>query len=156
MPPGSSLLMSISTGAPSAFARALGFQDARNGTAAKAAPTAPVSVVAAVNNWRRPLSISSLIVRFSFVDGIAALYTAIFERPEAAASMKGIPGWLRWISPWVALGLAAALAYVLLRPAPETAPAAAAPAVVDPRPDQPAAGDAAPPSQFVSYADAVD
>src|SRR5688572_31624053 len=121
IPPGSSLLMSISTGAPRAFARALGFQDARNGTAANAAPTAPVSAVAAVSSWRRPLSIASLIVRFSFVDGIAALYTAIYVQSEDAAPMPGIPGWLRWFSPWVALGLAAALEYVLLRRAAEEA-----------------------------------
>ena len=44
--------------------------------------------------------------------------------------MSGIPGWLRWISPWVALGLAGALAFVLLRPAtdePAAPPAVAAP-----------------------------
>jgi hypothetical protein len=35
---------------------------------------------------------------------------------EAAARMSGIPGWLRWVSPWVALGLAIALGIVLLRP----------------------------------------
>jgi S1-C subfamily serine protease len=73
--------------------------------------------------------------------------------------MAGIPGWLRWISPWVALGLAAALAYVLLRPAPENAPqpvappaasGATAPAV---RADAPAP---VPAPQLVSYADAVD
>ena len=75
--PGSILLMSISTGAPSALARALGFQDARNGTAANATPDDPVSVVATVRSWRLPLSIASLIGRFSFVGGIAALYTAI-------------------------------------------------------------------------------
>jgi serine protease DegS len=72
--------------------------------------------------------------------------------------MFGIPRWLRWISPWVALGLAAALAWVLLKPAPETpAPAQATPA--------PAAGAAAPEPQpkasavaprLVSFADAVD
>ncbi len=78
--------------------------------------------------------------------------------------MSGIPGWLRWISPWVALGLAAALAFVLLRPAdietaPPSAPPSAPTAAVDEkqmvavRPD---AGVATPPSQFVSYADAVD
>src|SRR5687768_12370798 len=82
--PGSSLLMSISTGAPSALARALGFQEARNGTAANATPAAPVRVVAAVKSCRRPLSIDSLIGRFSFGGGIAALYTAIAGNPCAA------------------------------------------------------------------------
>ncbi len=72
--------------------------------------------------------------------------------------MSGIPGWLRWISPWVALGLAAALAWILLRPAPE--PAAPLPAT--PPADASANGppeDTAPaaaPPRFVSYADAVD
>ena len=74
--------------------------------------------------------------------------------------MSGIKGWLRWISPWVALGLAAALAFVLFRPTPEEkvpppAPSAAVEtnATAAARPDAPAA---TPPSQFVSYADAVD
>ncbi len=77
--------------------------------------------------------------------------------------MSGIPGWLRWISPWVALGLAAALAFVLLRPAPE----AAAPVVSQPAPTEtpapvlegapgPQATGAQPARPFVSYADAVD
>jgi serine protease DegS len=77
--------------------------------------------------------------------------------------MSGIPGWLRWISPWVALGLAAALAFVLLRPAPE----AAAPGESPPAPTEtPAslpegatgsqAAVALPARPFVSYADAVD
>jgi serine protease DegS len=72
--------------------------------------------------------------------------------------MSGIPGWLRWISPWVALGLAAALAYVLLRPAPESSAPPAAPLATEPGepPASPAPDDAAPRSQFVSYADAVD
>jgi S1-C subfamily serine protease len=92
----------------------------------------------------------SLIGRFSFVAGFVALYTAMF----------GVPGWLRWISPWVALGLAAALAWVLLRPAPEPPAPAPAPApsaaaaqqvVAEPEP-QPA--DV--PSRFLSFADAVD
>jgi S1-C subfamily serine protease len=70
--------------------------------------------------------------------------------------MRGFPGWLRWISPWVALGLAAALAFVLLRPAPVDAPAAPPPDVAEiPEPaTAPAAAVTA--SQFVSYADAVD
>jgi len=85
---------------------------------------------------------------FSFVAGFDALYTA----------MLGVPGWLRWISPWVALGLAAALAWVLLRPAPQaTAPARTPPAadVREPAPE-PEPQPAAAPTQFVSYADAVD
>ena len=73
--------------------------------------------------------------------------------------MSGIPGWLRWISPWVALGLAGALAFVLLRPATEEPSTTAAqgptaetrePATA--QPETPATA----PSQFVSYADAVD
>jgi serine protease DegS len=73
--------------------------------------------------------------------------------------MSGIPGWLRWMSPWVALGLAAALAWVLLKPAPDiaqpaTTPPASAGATGGTGPQ--GAQDAPPPSQFVSYADAVD
>src|SRR6188508_494852 len=156
MPPGSSLLMSISTGAPSAFARALGFQDERNGTAAKATPTAPVSVVAAVRSCRRPLSIASVIARFSFVGGIDALYTAVHVRPEADAAMSGMSGWLRWISPWIALGLAAALAFVLLRPAPEAVATAPAPPLPVPGPAPEPSDAPAHATEFVSYADAVD
>jgi len=68
--------------------------------------------------------------------------------------MSGIPGWLRWISPWVALGLAVALGWILLRPAPEApapppAPPPADTSVVVPIPE-------AAPARFVSYADAVD
>jgi len=76
--------------------------------------------------------------------------------------MSGIPGWLRWISPWVALGLAAALAIVLLRPepdeaAPATAPPAPAAAPADPADNaSPAEAAPAPQPQLVSYADAVD
>jgi hypothetical protein len=51
--PGSSRLMSTTTGAPKALARSLGFSDARNGTAAKPAPTAPTTVVVSVRNLRR-------------------------------------------------------------------------------------------------------
>ena len=54
MAPGSSLLTSISIGAPSALARALGFQLARNGVAANTTPTAPVSAVADTSRRRRP------------------------------------------------------------------------------------------------------
>jgi len=72
--------------------------------------------------------------------------------------MSGMPGWLRWISPWVALGLAAALAWVLLWPTtdatapPQTTPAADA-SEAAPAPE-PITADA--PNQFVSFADAVD
>ncbi len=75
--------------------------------------------------------------------------------------MSRLWGWLRWVSPWIALGLAAALAIVLLRPAnvdsgvtasaapsDVTKPAAAAPDEAAPAPA------AAPPP--ASYADAVD
>lgn len=77
--------------------------------------------------------------------------------------MSVMPGWLRWISPWVALGLAVALAFVLLRPAPEAAAPAASPPAPSETPaiapdgaagSQTAATPPAPP--FVSYADAVD
>jgi S1-C subfamily serine protease len=73
--------------------------------------------------------------------------------------MSGIPGWLRWISPWVALGLAAALAWVLLRPEPEAASRASAPPPTAVAPDAATGSDAEAPAsaaQFVSYADAVE
>ncbi len=72
--------------------------------------------------------------------------------------MSGIPGWLRWISPWVALGLAAALAWILLRPAPERVAQQQAPppAETEPLVAVPEAGTAEAPARFVSYADAVD
>jgi protein-S-isoprenylcysteine O-methyltransferase Ste14 len=38
---------------------------------------------------------------------------------ETGARMSWMPGWLRWISPWIALGLAVALVIVLMRPAAE-------------------------------------
>jgi S1-C subfamily serine protease len=80
---------------------------------------------------------------------------------EAAARMSGIPGWLRWVSPWVALGLAIALGIVLLRPlfqdeeSPAPAPSAAAAAPAEPAPaetPEPVLASAPLPS----YADAVD
>ena len=76
--------------------------------------------------------------------------------------MSVIPGWLRWISPWVALGLATALAFVLLRPAPQETPPAASPpensALPADAPDTAARPQeiATPPPQIVSYADAVE
>jgi serine protease DegS len=67
--------------------------------------------------------------------------------------MSGIPGWLRWISPWVALGLAVALGWILLRPAPE----APAPPPAPPPADTSAAVPIpeAAPARFVSYVDAT-
>ncbi len=47
--------------APSALARALGFHEARKGTAANATPMAPVPTVAAVNSRRGLWSTCSLI-----------------------------------------------------------------------------------------------
>ncbi len=78
--------------------------------------------------------------------------------------MSRIAGWLRWISPWVALGLAVALALVLLKRGTnggDAAPAASAPpaqAIQAPaaNPDPAAVQPPAPQPQFVSYADAVD
>ncbi|HEU5467999.1 MAG TPA: trypsin-like peptidase domain-containing protein [Steroidobacteraceae bacterium] len=71
--------------------------------------------------------------------------------------MSRIPGWLRWMSPWVALGLAVALAWVLLMPAPEVARPADAPPAAAAASDRAESAEAAPaPAQFVSYADAVD
>jgi serine protease DegS len=70
--------------------------------------------------------------------------------------MTGRWGWLRWISPWVALGLAAALVIVLLRPARDAAPPeSAAPAA--PEAAAPAAPEPEPaPTALPSYADAVE
>jgi len=71
--------------------------------------------------------------------------------------MTGKWGWLRWISPWIALGLAAALVIVLLRPAREAAPAEAvppaAPAAAESAAPEPEAAAVAP--SLPSYADAV-
>jgi S1-C subfamily serine protease len=76
--------------------------------------------------------------------------------------MSRISGWLRWISPWVALGLAVALAVVLFKPgANGNKPAATVSATpaqatnADAVKADPAPAPAAQP-QFVSYADAVD
>ncbi len=75
--------------------------------------------------------------------------------------MSRMPGWLRWASPWVALGLAIALAIVLLRIAPHapgsgaTAPSPAAVATDAPR--AAAIPDPAPSAaQPTNFADAVD
>ena len=76
--------------------------------------------------------------------------------------MSRTPDWLRWISPWVALGLAAALTFVLLKPRmhgePEsvTSSATTAQAVPAPVPKTEPAAAPAPQPQFISYADAVD
>jgi serine protease DegS len=71
--------------------------------------------------------------------------------------MSGRWGWLRWISPWVALGLAAALVIVLLRP-PAEAPVAPAPPAAAPEaaaPPAPETDAAAAPAALPSFADAV-
>ena len=86
--------------------------------------------------------------------------------------MKNFLGWIRWASPWVALGLAAALVAVYLRPellrdpgagtgagAPEPAlsPPSAAPAAVAETAAAPTpAAATATPGSLVSYADAVE
>jgi len=75
-----------------------------------------------------------------------------------------MPGWLRWIAPWVALGLGIALAVVLLKPDAsgdrQDEPDSAAQPLTQLPAEQPAAVPApAPPtpqSQPLSYADAVD
>ncbi|MGH6890657.1 MAG: trypsin-like peptidase domain-containing protein, partial [Dongiaceae bacterium] len=69
---------------------------------------------------------------------------------------------MRWVSPWIALGLAAALVIVLLRPAKNDASvaASAAPSDVTPPEAAPAGGPAPTPAPTApspaSYADAVD
>jgi len=86
--------------------------------------------------------------------------------------MKNFLGWIRWASPWVALGLAAALVAVYLRPellqdpgagtgagAPEPAqaPPSAAPAAPGETAAAPPAAAATETSgSLVSYADAVE
>ena len=50
--PGSILLMSTSTGAPAAFARAEGQNDITNGVAAATAPTPPTTPPAMIRNRR--------------------------------------------------------------------------------------------------------
>ena len=76
--------------------------------------------------------------------------------------MTRIPGWLRWVAPWIALGLAAAFAIAWLRtqsdrvePAAEVAP----PAPIAETEASPAEETAATPTaqpQLVSFADAVE
>src|SRR5882672_648130 len=61
MAPVSSLLTSISTGAPSACARALGLNEATKGTAVAIAPTPPVTTVATVKKCRRVNPVLSAI-----------------------------------------------------------------------------------------------
>ena len=83
--------------------------------------------------------------------------------------MKTFAQWIRWVSPWVAAGLAAALLYTWLRPPGPAAPPAEEPAAGEPamsaQPAAPAAEAAAreepaptaPESaELPSYADAVD
>ena len=50
--PGSTLLMSTSTGAPAAFARADGSIESMNGTAAATTPTPPTTLLAVMRNRR--------------------------------------------------------------------------------------------------------
>jgi serine protease DegS len=97
------------------------------------------------------------------------------SKPQDAApgfaDMKTFAQWLRWVSPWVALGLAAALLYTWLRPAP--APEGQPPPAASVEPGTPgsppaAEGSPAPPATGaperaaaadappVSYAGAVD
>jgi hypothetical protein len=59
--PGSILLISTSTGAPAALARALGIMLRTKGVAAKAAPTTPNPLVITSNRRRRGLTPSSLM-----------------------------------------------------------------------------------------------
>ena len=149
--------MSISTGAPRAFARALGFQE-ENGTAANATPAMPVSVVAAVSNWRRPLSISRSSVDFRSLAGLPH-YTrryAINRRlPRCCRAFRAgyagsLPG-SRWGSRRRSLCAAPARARSDAGPPPLTVAEAKEPATAAGTPAAPAAA-----SQFVSYADVVD
>lgn len=75
--------------------------------------------------------------------------------------MSRIPGWLRWVSPWVALGLAIAFAIVLLRPAtrnaePATDAAPAAATTADAEAVSETAEPAPAAAALPSFADAVD
>ena len=80
---------------------------------------------------------------------------------ETGARMSWMPGWLRWISPWIALGLAVALVVVLMRPAAEVSapsvavpPPAAVATEAPPPADRPEPAPAAVP--MMNFADAVD
>jgi len=75
--------------------------------------------------------------------------------------MSWMPAWLRWISPWVALGLAIALVIVLMQPGADQPPPdaaasrRAAAAAEEPAPEaQPRTPTAAAP--MMNFADAVD
>ena len=67
--PGSSLLMSCVTGAPKAWARALGLKEATNGMAVAMAPAPPVTTVATVKKWRRVKPVLSAI-KHPLTDGV--------------------------------------------------------------------------------------
>jgi serine protease DegS len=83
--------------------------------------------------------------------------------------MKTFAQWIRWVSPWVAAGLAAALLYAWLRPPGPVAPPAEPPGTGSPAMDvappapaaEPGTREAAAPAAaqtggLASYADAVD
>ncbi len=77
--------------------------------------------------------------------------------------MNRIPGWLRWVAPWVALGLVAALAIVWFKsgsganePAPVVADAPAEVAAAPPTAENPEPATVAPQPVLLSFADAVD
>ncbi len=76
--------------------------------------------------------------------------------------MTRIPGWLRWLAPWVALGLIAAFVIVRLWPhaddavvVPENVPPASVVATESPEAEKPEPAPA-PLPQLLSFADAVD
>jgi len=76
--------------------------------------------------------------------------------------MMRIPGWLRWVTPWVVLGLVAAFGIVWLRPqsdgatvAPDTAATTRAAETAAPAAKNPAT-EPSPQPQMLSFADAVD
>ena len=153
--------MSISTGAPSALARALGFQEERNGTAANATPTTPVSDVATVRNWRRPLSISSVIrLDFRSLAGLphyTRRYTVDRRLPRHC---RGFRAGCAGFRPGSRSGSRRRSRIVLLRPRVR-GDAGARRRHASPKPWsrqlQPGSPPRPPPlPQFVSYADAVD
>jgi hypothetical protein len=59
------------TGAPAAFALALGNHDPTNGTAAPTAPAAPTTDVAATRKRRRPTFTPSLLIQSSPISFVA-------------------------------------------------------------------------------------